>query len=313
MSKPDEPIESVAHANILVGDASVKSARWEGVRPGFGTPPRSTVVTNWQLFQGMVVSIMFSHGVHHRVLGSGVIVAPGVALSAIHTFRELLPQIRKGEVNTTAIGVDIDGAQIWNIKMVAIVERTDVCVLGLQLSSELPTNGTFYQATITTRLPAIGETVVIGGFRAPSSEFKYTPPTIEVAAGLRISSGPVTEIFLEGRGTMIPWPAIMVDAPLYGGMSGGPVFDARGGLFGIASRSFDMGPDEEPSPMIVALLWPALGTPFPLVMVEAGTRTSLLDLHGKYLLIERPEAVKVEAANGPGEQQGTIANYMPWT
>src|SRR5258705_2036489 len=91
---------------------------------------------------------------------------------------------------------------------------------------------------------------------------------------------------------------------LYGGMSGGPVFDARGGLFGIASRSPELGAGEEPSPMIAALLWPALGTRFPMVMVEAETRTSLLELHGKYLSIERPEAVKVEAADGRGEEPG---------
>jgi len=261
----------------------------------------------------MVVCIMFSDGAHHRVLGSGVVVAPGVALSATHTFRGLLPQIRAGEIHTTAIGVAVDGAQIWNIKTVAVVDGTDVCIVGLQLRSDLPASGTFYQATITTRLPAVGEKVVIGGFRADSLEFAYTPPTVDVTAGLRISSGPVTQIFLKGRDSvLVPWPAIEVDAPLHGGMSGGPVFDARGGLFGIASRSLEMGPGEDPSPMIVALLWPALSTFFPMVMVEAGTMTTLLKLNGRLLSIERAEAVNAEACNGVEGQPGIINNYTPW-
>jgi hypothetical protein len=245
------------------------------------------------------------------MFGSATMVAPGIAVGAAHTVEEYLPGVRRGDVALTAFGIRSDGAQMWSVKFVVCVERTDICFLILEYRSELPRDGAFRQFTITTRMPAIGEPVVIAGSQASRDEFEQAVPgTLELAGRMRVTSGEVRRSYPKGRDRgLVPWPSLEVDAPLYGGMSGGPVFDAKGGLIGLGSRSFNMGSTQEPSPMVVALLWPALGTPFPLAD-GSGKMTTLLELDQRFMQIERPEAVQVKVTENP---PGRLNTYTPWT
>jgi hypothetical protein len=264
---------------------------------------------NWHSFEGTVLALVFSSGSTHYVLGSAIMVAPCVALGASHSVRDLVLQLRSGHLSLIAVGVSTHGAQIWQVKYGACIERTDLCILTLELLSEPPITRKLHQAVITTRLPAIGEKVVVAGFRASRDEFEQGSPntTLELEAGVRITSGAVRQSFPKGRDSrLVPWPALEVDAPLFGGMSGGPVFDMRGGVIGLGSRSMELGVGEEPSPMVVALLWPVLGQRFPLAGESAGT--TLLELHeAGLMLIERPSAVSIAA-----EGQGILTTYTPW-
>jgi hypothetical protein len=285
-------------------------ARFETVRPRFeGSPPRSTELSNWQCFEGMVLALIFSDGTRHTVLGSAVIVAPCVAVGALHTVRDKLQQVRDGTLSLAALGISSHGAQVWRIRHIVCIENTDLVILTVTFESEFPPHNTFYQATITTRLPEVGEQLVFGGFRASSEEFLLEMPgVIDIQGSMRLGSGTVRQIFLQGRDRLlVPWPSLEVDAPLFGGMSGGPVFDSRGGLIGLGSRSMEMGTGDEPSPMIVALLWPALAHEFPYPCEPPLTAT-LLDMHGIFTLIERPEAV---TAQPMGDSLTT--RYTPWS
>ena len=256
-----------------------------------------------------MLALVFSSGTTHSVLGSAVIVAPCIAVGAYHTLKSLLPKIRSGKITVTGIGIGSHGAQIWKVRCVNPVERTDICFMNLQLISGVPPTRKIYQATVTTRLPAIGETLVMAGFRAGDQAYEQiAPETLEIRGAMRLTSGIVTQSFPLGRDrSIVIWPSLEVDAPLFGGMSGGPVFDARGGLIGLGSRSMEFGAGEEPSPMIVALLWPALGVPFPIDQ-DSGESISLLELDGRYTAIENPAAVAI-SRNG----QDVITTYAPWT
>ncbi len=85
------------------------------------------------------------------------------------------------------------------------------------------------------------------------------------------------------------------------------MFDMRGFVVGLISRGWNMLDD--PSPMLTALLWPALGFDlksfgWPPSMDSAGR--SLLELHS--CRIEGADAIRVEELL-PGELE-TI--YVPW-
>jgi Trypsin-like peptidase domain len=120
---------------------------------------------------------------------------------------------------------------------------------------------TFSQASITTRLPKVGEQLIISGFRASSSVFESTGGAfIDLGAEMLLCSGVVTARYPAASGrdrVTAPWPCIEVDCPSWGGMSGGPVFDQRGFIVGLISKGWNCVDD--PSPMVTALLWPALG------------------------------------------------------
>jgi Trypsin-like peptidase domain len=180
----------------------------------------------------------------------------------------------------------------------------------LQLTTRVPPARRFYIATLSTRLPAIGEPMIAVGFVAEAAVFKQRlADTMELQAGLRMTSGPVLRHFPYRRDSVVArWPCLEIDAPLYGGMSGGAVFDARGFLIGLGARSPNLGPDEEPSPMVAGLIWPGLGQRFAVGDDPRGPMTSLLEMAGRYAFIERPEVVTI----GPAEN-GWVTNYTPWT
>jgi trypsin-like peptidase len=230
-------------------------------------------------------------------------------MCATHIIRDFVHKVRSGALDLAAIGISSYGLQVWRVRYITSVEKTDVSILTLSFESKMPPNHTFHQAMLTTRLPPVGEPVVFGGFRAARDEFlPVQPGTIEIEGAMRLGSGVVTQVFPRGRDRLlVSWPALEVDAPLFGGMSGGPVFDSRGGLIGLGSRSMEMGVGVEPSPMIVALLWPALGQAFPLD-ADPSLTGSLMDLHEALTIIERPEAVSVEST-----ADGLVTSYTPWT
>jgi len=70
----------------------------------------------------------------------------------------------------------------------------------------------------------------------------------------------------------------------------------------------ELGLGEEPSPMVVALLWPALGQRFPAEDGPGGNSTTLIEINGRFAAIEQPSAVIVSEADG-----ALVTTYSPWT
>ncbi|HEV2682722.1 MAG TPA: serine protease [Rhodanobacter sp.] len=66
---------------------------------------------------------------------------------------------------------------------------------------------------------------------------QHSPMTVRFA--IRLSFGRVAEIFEEMRDrVMLPFPCIQTDVPIYGGNSGGPLFDIRGRICAVHCTSF---------------------------------------------------------------------------
>ncbi|CAG9183423.1 S1 family peptidase [Cupriavidus pampae] len=69
--------------------------------------------------------------------------------------------------------------------------------------------------------------------------FSEQHPPMTVRFAIRLSFGRVEEIFDEMRDrVMLPFPCIQTDVPIYGGNSGGPLFDIRGRICAIHCTSF---------------------------------------------------------------------------
>ena len=269
-----EAIELVARG-IVKEPAEVDSGplHFEAIRVVLAADiPRAAHMANWQAFQGVVVALVFVTGTKQEMLGSAVMVGPGVALGADHTVREWIPKLNGGETALYAVGVTTDGLVMWSVKHGVCIEGTDMSLMRLKLETKLPPARRLYMATMSTRLPAIGERLSTAGFVATAELFEQRlAETMELQGGLRLTCGPVLRHFPEKRDNVLAkYPCLEIDAPLYGGMSGGPVFDARGFLVALNSRSPNLGPDEEPSPMIAGLIWPGLGQRFPAVTTRRG-------------------------------------------
>lgn len=62
----------------------------------------------------------------------------------------------------------------------------------------------------------------------------------DIRFAVRLSFGSITEIFREKRDQVIyPYPCLQSNVPIYGGNSGGPLFDVRGRVRAISASSYE--------------------------------------------------------------------------
>ena len=111
----------------------------------------------------------------------------------------------------------------------------------------------FSLARMAARMPGVGETISLVGFKAAEVSFEG-----RALVGLALvgSVGQVTDQYPQRRDSHgLPNPAIAVAARTVGGMSGGAAFDAAGHLIGVISSGLDG------SPSFVSLSWPASYVP----------------------------------------------------
>ena len=161
-------------------------------------------------------------------------------------------------------------------------------------------------------LPGVGESLEIVGFRAPSAsvEMRDDRPAISVNGSMLVCRGTVTAHFLNGRdASMIPWAVTEVDCASWGGMSGGPVFDQHGKLFGILCSS--LNDDAGSGTSYVSMLWPALDVPFEGGWPQpwsTGT-SSLLSIDERICHIDRRESVVTDVDPKTGARR---TYYVRW-
>jgi hypothetical protein len=264
---------------------------------------RAVRMEDWESLDGVMLGVIFNSATFQELTGSAVMIAPGVALSALHVLTEHADDLRAGKLAMTCCTAVGSQLQYWTVKEVTEVPNSDLAILGLRLNSELQQR--FHLSAITTRLPAVSEKLTIIGFRQ-TDHARQATGTVEFSATVLVSVGEVSAAYPQGRDTgMMPWPCLEIDCPSWGGMSGGPVFDASGRLLGLLSSSFDEGPS------YVSLVFPALNTTFRGGWPEPlfkDART-LLSMEQHLCLIDRRDAVTVDV-NPEGRR---FSRYTPWT
>jgi hypothetical protein len=151
---------------------------------------------------------------------------------------------------------------------------------------------------MSTRLPQIGETLMIAGFRASDdyvpgaklSDFPFKDGSLLYGVNVRIGVGKVTQHFLKGRGSAAPGPILEVDCATPGGLSGGPAFDRDGALVGVLCRSINY--EDGAGHSYVSLLVPALVIDIePKFLNLYSGAVTLLDLHPKVCGIQGRETI----------------------
>lgn len=242
---------------------------------------------NWETQEGVLLSIQFRGRQDHRIEGSAVMVAPGIALCATHVIDPHLSSLVSGESMALCSGITSSGLLLWHVRKITCVGNSDFTILGLELASSLPTGNMFHQARISTHIPKIGEKVVLLGFRAKDAVEHLEAKKFLALGNVLMSQGRVTTRYDRGRDRVsIPWPVIEVDCPSWGGMSGGPAFDKDGNLIGLLTSSFEG--DGAAGPSYVSQIWRALATPFeggwPAALFQQ--RRSLLDMDPRLCVID---------------------------
>lgn len=264
-------------------------------------------VLSSHLFQGAMLANSFRNDAGHHTIGSATMVGPGLAIGAYHVWHDYMDALQSDDAAAVCEAPTADGLLLWEVRKLTVIPQSDLVLIGLALRSSLPSENHFYKTAPTTRMPAVGETLMLCGFSAAEG----TQPRgreIHIRADLRFTRGTVIDRFPDGRDSlMMPGPTLALDCAAFGGMSGGPVFDARGYLVGIVSSS-----SEGEQIAYVSHVWPALvrGEVEPVWPVGLGIpKGTLLYLGKRWSIdIDRPDAFVPVAVRGRFGLE-----YRPWT
>ncbi len=210
-------------------------------------PPGLHEVMNLAHYGGIVLSIGFfqDNGTWNTVEGSAVMVGPGIVATATHVFEELTDRIKLSQLRMILACAVGDNLRVWFPRKFHTCVGTDISIIEVELISELPQDRLFVQAALTTRLPAIGEAIMLVGFRASERHVEaidhvYFPKTegqLRFGLSAFCSVGYVTQHNLGETASIVPGVTVTTDCAALGGMSGGPAFDCFGHVFGILSAS----------------------------------------------------------------------------
>jgi hypothetical protein len=266
------------------------------------------VLSNWTTFNGVLLAICLKSADSVRIVGSAAMVAPGIAVYAHHVVESILRAVVSGDPAAYCFGLAPSGIQIWKARKITHIKDTDLGIIGLERASNFEPGETLYQSKVTTRLPKVGEDLLICGFRAASSDFGAN--ATEFAGRVIVSRGAISARYPFGRDSvMMPWPCVEVSCSSFGGMSGGPVYDKHGRLVGVLSSS--IGDSIGGNPSYVSLIWPALITKFdggwPPGLIKE--RSRLVDLDPALCGIDKPQALNEHIDPLTGD---ILVEYRPW-
>tara|TARA_R110002072_G_scaffold300518_1_gene478154 strand:+ start:233 stop:1228 length:996 start_codon:yes stop_codon:yes gene_type:complete len=197
-----------------------------------------TGLSNWHAFEGALLAVMLKSGEEMSVLGTAVMIAPGLAVSATHVFDQHFGEMANGEVVPYCFGIRQEGLSIWNVRQISANENDDICLLSLEANSAFPEDMTYYKFGVSTRALLANETVHIVGFR--NAETVVEPDRVMFHGNFHAAQGRVVGTYPEGLpGRFMPYPLIEINCGSLGGMSGGAVIDRRGLVLGVISRGLE--------------------------------------------------------------------------
>lgn len=231
--------------------------RWD--RPLFSVEDGLGEMGSLSVMDGLVLAFGFIDDSRANACGSGIMVAPGVIVTATHVTEETAGtsgmaysfhsdgrmRLWAPDERHVLYGV-IDSPQLFGEPRRRI---SDVCLVSCRLMSEQSKEHPLRMAQIEIAVPAVGERLWAVGYRETTHD---DIPGMSMFC----SSGIVTACHLNGRGDHLPGPCVEVAMNAVGGMSGGPVFNAEGHLVGIVSSSYEA--DDFLGPTFVSLIWPAV-------------------------------------------------------
>jgi hypothetical protein len=202
---------------------------------------------NWTFFEGALLSVVISTVEEQVVVGTAVVVAPGLAVTATHLFDKQLSEILQGTATLTCMGPTSAGMELWRVRKLSSCKGDDLAYMSIELASSILPGWRFRSIAVTTRAPRPGESVSLVGFHFPRMT-REGSNTIRAYGNLYAAAGEVACVHHPIRDRfLMPYPVIEVDCGSLGGMSGGAVLDRQGYLLGVTSRGLETEDGKGPS------------------------------------------------------------------
>lgn len=141
------------------------------------------------------------------------------------------------------------------------VNGTDIALVMLNLPTNTETGKRIFFPSQRLRLspPGVGEMFFGIGYRRMAWTPGALPKNYDVDYKYSATKGEVEELHPGGRDRfMLPHPCFRTSARLDGGMSGGPLVDHAGRVFGVVCSSYGLGEEDEEHISYGSMIAPAL-------------------------------------------------------
>jgi hypothetical protein len=209
-------------------------------------PPDNVVRTvgNWEHFDGALVAVGVTDNKTITIWGSGVMVAPGLVLTAKHVVDHFADPVERRELDYCCVAPRLSGhADFWRGDSLRYAEdESDMAFLGVKLNSPIEKDWAACCFPISVIPPRPGDTLTVVGFRFKDPDSitpEQTGGASVVAQGdMHASAGLVAAFHPYASSSLLPYPAIDISSGSVGGMSGGAVLDRNGAVVGLVSRGF---------------------------------------------------------------------------
>lgn len=209
-----------------------------------------------------------------RAIGSGVLVAPELALTAKHVMWDFWtafqsPIIPRGQdpISTSfrVLAMNFpgedDNAAFGIVENMWGASFSDLAILHVRPISPVKSKYETAKLILDALPPEPGQNIAAFGYPASSAEaLSRDPLEIRWRISPCTTYGTVLQVFQSRRDrSLLNFPSFEINARFEGGMSGGPVFNEAGHLCGIVSAS--LKPETGVSHIAYAAsLWPVFGT-----------------------------------------------------
>ena len=244
-------------------------------------------VNNWGFSDGAILGLLIKSGTSEKIIGTSVMVAPGLAITAKHNIDEYSESIKEGKVIPYCVGIRGADCDMWQCTSISY-NNDDIAFLSIKSVSKLPEDKCYPRLGVTTRKPSVGEELHLIGFRYNGENKKHV-------GNMYASLGRVTNVFPEGRDScFLPYPVIEIACGSLGGMSGGAAIDKNGLLMGIISTSLDTVQGSGPSYIswIISALDREVTISWPRGLYS--NPVNPLSMNRNILFIDRPEAISIK-------------------
>jgi hypothetical protein len=233
------------------------------------SPTFTQEALTWPINEAVVALGMLQDDVFYAS-GTGVIVAPRVALTArhvvedyfaIHTSGRRPPRSGTHDVSYEIIAASALGA--WRVVELWPSTVTDIAALHLSPLFEHERNYVRLLPQLNATPPAVGSRVIAFGYHR--SEARLSDGHLRWTNAHATSVAEVREVHVGFRDlSRLNFPCFRTNQRFEGGMSGGPVMDQNGLLCGLVCSSLPPVVENDEYTSYVASLWPAFGIPVDL-------------------------------------------------
>lgn len=191
--------------------------------------------------------------------GSGVAITPNLVVTAGHVVDDYLATVQAdapwGVQGSSALS-PAHKHRAWHFGALQRMDESDLAIL--VSASMNPPFMTLQPATLCLTPPEPGEEVFALGFHSSRMEPQNEPNTYLWHEMPALSRGNVIDVYPQRRDSaMAPFPCFSLGIDIFGGMSGGPVFNSSGQVLGFISSGIT-----GETYAVATLVWPLLAMHF---------------------------------------------------